>query len=100
MSWSRRTIFTVHISALRRALDEGKPGQSLLVTVPGRGYRLIGMTAGRQRRRRAGPVRSRQASIAVLPFQNFSGDPEQDYFADGIVEDIITALSRLSAGCS
>jgi len=34
-------------------------------------------------------------SIAVLPFQNMSGDPEQDYFADGIVEEIITALSRL-----
>jgi len=33
-------------------------------------------------------------SIAVLPFQNLSGDPEQDYFADGIVEEIITALSR------
>jgi adenylate cyclase len=38
-------------------------------------------------------------SIAVLPFQNMSGDPEQDYFADGIVEDIITALSR-SSRCS
>jgi TolB-like protein/class 3 adenylate cyclase len=35
-------------------------------------------------------------SIAVLPFQNISGDPEQEYFADGIVEDIITALSRFS----
>ena len=34
-------------------------------------------------------------SIAVLPFQNLSGDPEQEYFADGIVEDIITALSRM-----
>ncbi len=34
-------------------------------------------------------------SIAVLPFSNLSGDPEQDYFADGIVEDIITALSRV-----
>src|SRR6266446_6896612 len=33
-------------------------------------------------------------SIAVLPFQNISGDPEQEYFADGIVEDIITALSH------
>ncbi len=33
-------------------------------------------------------------SLAVLPFQNMSGDPEQDYFADGVVEDIITALSR------
>jgi len=35
-------------------------------------------------------------AIAVLPFQNMSGDPEQDYFADGMVEDIITALSRFS----
>ena len=35
-------------------------------------------------------------SIAVLPFQNMSGDPEQEYFADGMVEDIITALSRIS----
>jgi adenylate cyclase len=34
-------------------------------------------------------------SIAVLPFQNMSGDPEQEYFADGMVEEIITALSRL-----
>src|SRR5207244_10151473 len=34
-------------------------------------------------------------SIAVLPFQNLSGDPEQDYFADGLVEDIITGLSRI-----
>jgi TolB-like protein len=34
-------------------------------------------------------------SIAVLPFENLSGDPEQDYFADGVVEEIITALSRM-----
>ena len=34
-------------------------------------------------------------SIAVLPFQNMSGDPEQEYFADGTVEEIITALSRI-----
>jgi len=38
---------------------------------------------------------SGKPSIAVLPFQNLSGDPEQEYFADGMVEDIITALSRL-----
>ncbi len=35
-------------------------------------------------------------SIAVLPFQNMSGDPEQEYFADGMSEDIITSLSKLS----
>jgi adenylate cyclase len=36
-------------------------------------------------------------SIAVLPFQNLSGDPEQEYFSDGVVEDIITALSRFKS---
>jgi TolB-like protein/class 3 adenylate cyclase/tetratricopeptide (TPR) repeat protein len=36
-------------------------------------------------------------SIAVLPFQNMSGDPEQEYFADGVVEDMITALSRFKS---
>ena len=36
-------------------------------------------------------------SIAVLPFENMSGDPEQEYFADGMVEDIITALSRFES---
>src|ERR1700752_3939649 len=36
-------------------------------------------------------------SIAVLPFQNLSGDPEQEYFADGMVEDIITALSHFKS---
>ena len=34
-------------------------------------------------------------SLAVMPFQNMSGDPEQEYFADGIIEEIITALSRI-----
>jgi adenylate cyclase len=34
-------------------------------------------------------------SIAVLPFQNMTGDPEQEYFVDGMVEEIITALSRV-----
>jgi adenylate cyclase len=36
-------------------------------------------------------------SIAVLPFTNMSGDPEQEYFADGVVEDIITALSQFKS---
>jgi TolB-like protein/class 3 adenylate cyclase len=45
----------------------------------------------------AAPPLPNKPSIAVLPFTNLSGDPEQEYFADGIVEDIITALSRFKA---
>ena len=41
------------------------------------------------------PALPDKPSIAVLPFANMSGDPEQEYFADGMVEDIITALSRI-----
>jgi adenylate cyclase len=43
------------------------------------------------------PPLPEKPSIAVLPFQNMSGDPEHEYFADGIVEDIITALSRFNS---
>ena len=45
----------------------------------------------------AAPVLPDKPSIAVLPFANMSGDPEQEFFADGIAEDIITALSRYSS---
>jgi len=54
--------------------------------------RLLGSTAAPAAAMLALPDKP---SIAVLPFQNISGDPEQEYFADGMVEDIITALSRI-----
>ena len=71
---------------------------------PVRVYRMGGRSriAGRPRRSRRGRARSRQRApsgfddrraIAVLPFANFSGDPEQEFFADGITEDIITMLA-------
>jgi len=100
--WPGRVVednaIQVHISALRKALDRSDDAQTYIVTVPGRGYRLVGIgprialhendtedTIGH-----AVP----SASIAVLPFDNISGDSDQEYFADGMAEDIITALSR------
>src|ERR1044071_7610550 len=80
----------VHVSALRKALEEGTSGQIHLMTVPGRGYRLVGLKPQLSARAggpgsSSGPAQSDRSSIAVLPFQNMSGDPEQDYFADGMV---------------
>jgi TolB-like protein/class 3 adenylate cyclase/predicted ATPase len=88
----------VHISALRRALAEDGDGESRIVTVSGRGYRFLGSpdppAADNIAPASSLPV-PEQPSLAVLPFQNLSGDPEQEYFADGMVEEIITALSRI-----
>jgi len=61
------------------------------IAAPVRAYRIRGQKPPTHS---ALPLPDRP-SIAVLPFQNMSGDAEQDYFADGIVEDIITALSRM-----
>src|SRR4051812_4477562 len=87
----------VHVSALRKALESGSDGQSYVVTVPGRGYRLVGVetSAGPAAQSVSGGLAPRGTSVAVLRFANLSGDPGQDYFADGIVEDIITGLSRI-----
>ena len=53
-------------------------------------------TCRRTRRLRTKPLAlPDKPSIAVLPFQNMSGDPEQEYFADGMVEEITAALSRV-----
>ncbi len=90
----------VHVSALRKALDERKSGQTHIVTVPGRGYRLVGLKSPHSATdggadSSLGRPPSDKPSIAVLPFQNMSGDSEQEYFADGMVDEIITGLSRI-----
>jgi TolB-like protein len=76
----------VHISALRKLLPA-----EMIVTVHGRGYKYAGPKPLGAMAEAASPSR---ASIAVLPFDNMSGDREQDYFIDGITEDIITQLGR------
>ena len=90
----------VHVSALRKSLDEHGKGHSFVVTVPGRGYRLADLTGLRSAQLAEGSLplqlpQSDKPSIAVMPFANLSGDPDQEYFADGMVEEIITALSRI-----
>src|SRR6516164_3826628 len=81
----------VHISTLRKALGT-EENEQYLVTVPGRGYRFLATQFAADPRPDL-PAADRP-SIAVLPFLNMSGDPEQDYFADGMVEELTTALSR------
>lgn len=88
----------VHVSVLRKLLDEGNDGPSLLTTVAGRGYRfarpLQKAPEARGGAESLDAALSGKPSIAVLPFANLSGDAEQEYFADGITEDIITDLSH------
>src|SRR5499427_4948364 len=84
-----------HISSLRKALDADGEGESWIVTVPGRGYRLLRPPEPPAAGKAAAEASAGQPSLAVLPFNNLSGDPEQEYFADGMVEEIITTLSRI-----
>src|SRR6516225_5586535 len=94
----------VQIAALRKALGDGKGGARYITTLAGRGYCFVAPIS-RVRDPAPEPAKTESTkpalalpdkpSIAVLAFQNMSGDPEQEYFADGMVEEIITALSRI-----
>ncbi|VVP17699.1 Transcriptional regulator HilA [Pseudomonas fluorescens] len=113
--WSGRIIsestIASHINAVRKAIGDTGEEQRLVRTVARKGYRFVGQVkvdnSGQTRQpdidehadSRPSPsstlVLPDKPSITVLPFQNLSGDPEQEYFADGVVEDIIAALSRI-----
>jgi len=67
------------------------------IAKPVRAYAVAGAHRALSDRLSAAPPLPDKPSIAVLPFENMSGDQEQDYFADGMVEDIITALSHFKA---
>jgi TolB-like protein len=95
---------TVQIAALRRVFEEVPGGESWIETLPRRGYRYVGPVMAIEDKGLAAATMMRPASqlalpnkssIAVLPFDNMSSVPEQDYFCDGMVEDIITGLSRI-----
>jgi TolB-like protein len=111
--WNGRIVsdaaLTTRLNAARSALGDSGEEQRLIKTLPRKGFRFVGPV--REAQGAAGAVVADNAvdpskhalalpdkpSIAVLPFHNLSGDPEQEYFADGMVDDIITALSRFKA---
>lgn len=112
--WAGRIVsestLASHINAVRKAIGDSGEEQRLIRTIARKGFRFVadvkeapsserlgspepGVPGSDELSAEALPLPDKP-SIAVLPFQNLSGDPEQDYFADGMVEDIITALSR------
>jgi TolB-like protein len=95
---------TVQVAALRRVLGEAAGGERWIETLQRRGYRYVGPVGatpagGRADGAAAAPPPALalpdRPSVAVLPFANLSGDLDQEYFADGMVEDIITGLARI-----
>ena len=102
--WDGRIVsesaLTTRINAARRALGDDGASQRLIRTFNRKGVRFIGEVTETSdeapgRTARLGPrLPPDKPSLAVLPFQNMSGDPEQEYFADGMVEEITTAISR------
>lgn len=110
--WQGRIVsestLTSHMNAVRKAVGDSGEAQNLIRTVARKGFRFVGEVS--EERPPVYPASSEPGappiavpelalpdspSIAVLPFQNLSDDTEQEYFADGIVEDIITGLSRI-----
>jgi TolB-like protein len=111
--WNGRIVsdaaLTTRLNAARSALGDSGEEQRLIKTLPRKGFRFVGPVREAQGAGGAAtadnpdqppkPVLALpdKPSIAVLPFTNLSSDPEQDYFADGMVDDITTALSHFKA---
>jgi TolB-like protein/Flp pilus assembly protein TadD len=103
--WNGRIVsdstLTSRITAARQAVGDSGGEQRLIRTIARKGIRFVGEVGEEESRGLDAtiapmpPPLPDKPSIAVLPFTNMSGDPEQEYFSDGITEDIITALSRL-----
>lgn len=106
--WGGRIVsestLTSHINAVRKAISDTGEEQRLIRTIPKKGYRFVSLVQEANGTNASGfqaPTKPNgsfaapdRPSIAVLPFVNLSGDPSQDYFVDGIVDDIISALSH------
>jgi TolB-like protein len=107
--WGGRIVsdsaVTSRLNAVRKAIGDSGAAQSLIRTVPRRGVHFVGKVSEQSTVVAADHAVSSlltaqlalpdKPSIAVLPFANLSSDPQQEYLADGMVEDLITSLSRL-----
>ncbi|MET0724080.1 MAG: tetratricopeptide repeat protein [Tardiphaga sp.] len=101
--WNGRIVsestMTSRITAARHAIGDTGSEQRLIRTVARKGVRFVGEVRESGGTVGPPPVAASlpdKPSVAILPFANLSGDPAQDYFSDGISEDIITELSRFS----
>src|SRR5579862_766609 len=112
--WCGRIVsdstLTSRINAARRAVGDTGQAQRLIRTIARKGFRFVGDVRTQANADKSSPAGASpdqaaetqpapplpdRPAIAVLPFVNMSGEPEQEYFSDGISEDIITALSKL-----
>jgi len=80
------------VNKIREALRDPAETPRYVETLPRRGYRFIGSIHAV-----AEPGSRKIRSVAVLPLENLSRDPDQEYFADGLTESLITSLARISA---
>ena len=100
--WNGRIVsdaaLTTRMNAARAAIGDDGERQRLIKTLPRKGFRFVGTV--RERASLEAPNEDEfsrpRLSIVVLPFTNLSGDPEQDYFVDGVTESLTTDLSRIS----
>jgi TolB-like protein len=104
-AWNTSNIeesnLSVQIAALRKCLGKSRSGEEWIATVQRVGYQFVkpaeaGDASSVHAILEATEGPSEKPSIAVLPFMNMSSDPEQEYFADGIAEDLITDLSKIA----
>ena len=82
------------ISILRKVLEDGAHGQEFISTIPTRGYRFTARVEGLSSV--SAPSLASRIMLAVLPFENISGQKSQEYFSDGLTEEMITQLGRMN----